>query len=139
VDGHGEKPCPIPPHCVNCSRAHASADKESPVFRQEKAIQELRDKDGLSFLVARDKFLAHQPTAGTQSFATAVRRPRRFDAATQTTALVNRGVASVAPRTTVAGQMEVATHTEDVPTFTVPVVKLRACQTSRPRHQAAPQ
>jgi hypothetical protein len=70
------------------------------VLLQEKAIEELRAKDGLSFLDARKKFLAHQPTTGTQSFASAVRRPCGADAATQTTALVNSGVASVAPRTT---------------------------------------
>jgi hypothetical protein len=37
----------------------------------------------------RKKFLAHQPTIGTQSFATAVRRPRGIDPATETTALAN--------------------------------------------------
>jgi hypothetical protein len=66
--------------------------QEVPVFLQEKDIQELRAKDGLSFMDARKKFLAPQPTIETQSFATAVRRPRGIDAATQTTALVNRGI-----------------------------------------------
>jgi hypothetical protein len=42
---------------------------------------------------------------------------------------VNSGVASVAPRTTMPSQSEVPTQTEDLPTSTVPGVKLRACQT----------
>jgi hypothetical protein len=46
--GHGE---PTPP-CVNGSGAHASSDGKSPVFVDEKAVQELRVKDSLSFLDA---------------------------------------------------------------------------------------
>jgi hypothetical protein len=89
-----------PPHCVNCSETHASADRKCPVFLQEKPIPELRIKDVLYFLDALKKLQAHQLTAGIQSFATAVRRPRGLDAVTYTAALVNRGVASLAPRTT---------------------------------------
>jgi hypothetical protein len=98
---HGEEPCPNPSHCVNCSGAQASADRKCPDFLQEKAIQELGVKDGLSFLDARKKFLANQPTIGTKSFATVVRRPLGIDTLTQTKALVDRGVASVAPRTNI--------------------------------------
>jgi hypothetical protein len=36
--GHGEEPRPNPPHCVNCSGAHASADGKCPVLIQEKDI-----------------------------------------------------------------------------------------------------
>jgi hypothetical protein len=126
---HRQEPRPSPPHCVNCFGAHVSADRKCPIFLEERAIQELRDNDGLSFMDARKKFLAHQPKIGTQSFATAVRRPRGVVAATQTSALVKRGVASVAPRTTVPSQSEACIQTEDLPTSTVPGVKLRACHT----------
>jgi hypothetical protein len=44
-------------------------------FLQEEAIEELRAKDGLSFMDARRRFISHQTTTGSQSFATAVRRP----------------------------------------------------------------
>jgi hypothetical protein len=52
-NGYGEEPCPNPPHCVNCSRAHASADRRCPVFLDERAIQELRVKDGLFWMPER--------------------------------------------------------------------------------------
>jgi hypothetical protein len=55
--GHGEAPCPGPPHCVNCCGAHASGDTNCPVYRDERAIQELLIKGDLSFLDARKKFL----------------------------------------------------------------------------------
>jgi hypothetical protein len=74
---------------VNCSRAHASADRRCPVIPDEKAIQELRVKDGLSLLDARKKFLEKKPKTGTQSYASALRRPQGTDATTQTTALLD--------------------------------------------------
>jgi hypothetical protein len=116
-----------PLHRVNCSGAHASADGKCTHFLPEKAIQELRVKYGLFFLGARKKFLAHQPTIGTQSFATAVRRPRDIGAATRTTALGKRGVASVVPRISVLSQSDVFNPTEELPTSTGPGVRLRAC------------
>jgi hypothetical protein len=67
----------------------------------QEVVQELPVSDDLFFLGSCKEFLAHQPTTGIQSFATVVRRPRGIDAATQVTALVNQGVESVAPRTTV--------------------------------------
>jgi hypothetical protein len=65
---------------------------------------------------ARKKFLAHKPTNRIQAFARAGRKPRSMDAATQTTALVNCGVASVAPRKTVPSQSEDSNQTEDFST-----------------------
>jgi hypothetical protein len=127
-NGHGEEPCSNPPHCVNCSGAHASADRRCPVFLDEKAIQELRVKDGLSFLNARKKFLENKPKTGTQSHASALRRSQGNDAAAQTTALPSRGSTSPPPRTTVSTQSEISTNTEDLPTPTVPAVKIRDCQ-----------
>jgi hypothetical protein len=82
--GHREEPRPNPPHCVNCSGAHASADMKCSVFPQEKAIQEFRAKHGLSFMGAPKTFHVHQPTIVTQSFTTAVCRPRGIDAANLT-------------------------------------------------------
>jgi hypothetical protein len=129
-NGHGEEPYPDPPHCVNCSGAHASTDRRCPVFLDEKAIQELCVKDSLSFLDAQKKFLENKPKSGTQSYASAVRRPQGTDAATQTTALPSRGRTSPLPRTTVPTQSEVSTQTEDLLIPIVSAVKIRACQPS---------
>jgi hypothetical protein len=85
-------------------------------------------KNGLCFLDVRKKFLAHQPTVGTHSFATAVRRPRGIDAAMHTAAIVNSGAASVAAPTKMPSQSETCIQTEDLRTSTAPGVKLRACQ-----------
>jgi hypothetical protein len=129
-NGHSEDPCPNPPHCENCSGAHASADRRCPAFLDERAIQELRAKGGLSFLDARKKFLENKPKTGTQSYESALRRPQGTDAATQTTALPSRGSTSLLPPTIISTQSEVSTETEDLPTPTVPAVKIRACQPS---------
>jgi hypothetical protein len=74
---------------------------------------------GRPFLSGCPKEVSRTPTHDrTRPFATAVRSPRRIDAARQTTALVNRGPASVAPRTTVHCQSEACNQTEDLPTST---------------------
>jgi hypothetical protein len=91
-------------------------------------MKELRVKDGLSCLDARRKFLENKPETGTRSYASPLRRPQGTDAATQTTALPNRGKTSSPPRTTVSTQSEVSTQTEDLPTPTVPAEKIRASQ-----------
>jgi hypothetical protein len=46
--GHGESPCFSPLHCWNYSGAHASGDMNCPMYRNEKAIQELGVMEGLS-------------------------------------------------------------------------------------------
>lgn len=72
---HGEDRKRNSQHCRNCSRAHASADSKCPFFLEEKALQELRVRHGLSNLYARKEFVAHQRTTGTKSYAVTVRRP----------------------------------------------------------------
>jgi hypothetical protein len=100
--GQGEEPCNNPSHRVNCSETRACPGRKCPVILQEKATQELRVNYGISFLDALKKFLAYQPTTGNQSSPAAVRRPHGFGAATQTTALLNRGGALMSPRTTMS-------------------------------------
>jgi hypothetical protein len=127
-NGHGEEPCPNPPHYVNCSGAHTSANRRCPVFLDEKAIQELRVEDDLSFLDAQKKFLENKPKTGTHSYASALHHLQGTDAATQTTALPNRVNTSPLLRTIVSTQSEVSTQAEDLPTPTVPAVKIWASQ-----------
>jgi hypothetical protein len=118
--GLGESLCPCPPHCVNCSGAHVFGDRRHPVFLDEKAIQELQVKDSLSFLDAWKKFFENKPKTGTQSYASALRRPRGIDATMQTTALLNRDNTTTLPQTTGSSQSEVCTQTKDLPTPTIP-------------------
>jgi hypothetical protein len=42
--GHGNVPCPS-----GCGGCHPSADKKCPVFVDEKEIQDLKVKEGLTF------------------------------------------------------------------------------------------
>jgi hypothetical protein len=72
--GHSSEPCPNPPHCVNRSEAHASADRKYSVYLDEKCIQELREKETLSFLDARKKLMEFKPKTGSYSYATVLRR-----------------------------------------------------------------
>jgi hypothetical protein len=70
------------------------------------------------------------PTHGRDKvFAISVRPLRSIDAAMQNTALVNRGAASVASRTTVLTQSESSTRDEGLTTCAVAGLKLRACTT----------
>jgi hypothetical protein len=70
---------------VNCSGAHESADR-CPVFLDETAIQNFVSRTVFP-LDALKKFLENEPKTGTQSYASALRRPQVTDAATQTKAL----------------------------------------------------
>jgi hypothetical protein len=89
-NGHGDEPCPNPSHCVNSSRAHASGDRKCPIYQDEKCIQELRAKEGLSFLDARKKYMGSKPKTGSYSYATVLRRAQGTNAATQTTSAPNK-------------------------------------------------
>jgi hypothetical protein len=108
--GHGEEPCSKPPRCVNCSGPHASADRSAPSSSRRRLLSNFGTRTVKPFRI------------GTQTFATAVRRPRGI-AATQTTAVVDSGVVSVAPC-----QSEVSIQTEDLSIFILPGVRLRVCQ-----------
>jgi hypothetical protein len=50
-----------------------------PVYREERAIQELRAEEGLSFPDNRMKFLEAKPKTGTQSYASTLRHPSGID------------------------------------------------------------
>lgn len=64
---------------------------------------------------------------GTLLYAAALVCSQRVDGATQTTASLNLGIATVETRTKVFTQSEVSTQTEDLRTCRLPGVKLLAC------------
>jgi hypothetical protein len=88
--GHEEGPCPGPLNCVCCSGAHASGDRDCPVYRDERDRQELRIRECLFFLDVRKKFLETKPKTGTQSYASTLRRPRGVDTIAQTDAIYSQ-------------------------------------------------
>jgi hypothetical protein len=55
--GHEDGPCPGPLNCISYWGAHASGDRDCPLYREEMVIQELRNREGLSFLDVRKTFL----------------------------------------------------------------------------------
>jgi hypothetical protein len=70
---HGETPCPSSARCVNCSE-HPSSNKKCPKYLEEKAIQELKVKEGLSFPDARKRILESAKNTRQQLYASVVRQ-----------------------------------------------------------------
>lgn len=85
-DAH-EGECPPPsPHCINCKGDHAASSRDCPVYKDERAIQEIRVKEKVSTSAARKLFASRKPAmlpAGKFSTVLASPRPTK-EAATQT-------------------------------------------------------
>jgi hypothetical protein len=69
---------------MNCFGTHASGNRNCPIYRDETAIQELKGKDGLSFLDVWRKFLKTKPKTGTQTCASGLHHTQGVDVITQT-------------------------------------------------------
>jgi hypothetical protein len=115
-------------YCVNCSGAHASRDRNCPVYRDERAIQELRVKEGLSFLDTRMKFFETKPKTRAQSYASTLCRPQGIGSITQreATPLQTKQNPTTRPfRTRVSCQTGVSTHTDHPSNPAVPGARMR--------------
>jgi hypothetical protein len=116
--GHEEAPWPRPLKSASCSGAHASGDRNCPVYRDERAIQELRVMEGLSFQDVRKKFLETKPKTGTQSYSSTLRRPRGVVAISQTEAIYSQTKQS--SPSVPSWQTEVSTESDDPSNPAVP-------------------
>jgi hypothetical protein len=99
-------------HTVNSPGAQASDDRNCPMYRDERAIQERRFKEGLSFLDAQREFLETKLKTRTQCCASTLHHPRGVDTITQTVAIPSKTKHSCSPmgpsQITVSGQTKVS-------------------------------
>jgi hypothetical protein len=112
--GHGDEPYPYLPHCVICLGAHTSSDRTCPIYLDEKAIQELWAKEGLSCLDAQKKYKESNPKTGSYSYSTVLHHAQGIDAATQTTSAPNKGTSPIPSNRSVSTQSEVSTETGEL-------------------------
>lgn len=76
LEAHGEESCKNDLSCVNCKGQHAASSRECPVYKQEKKVQELIVKDGITLVEARKRVdKLHSTFKPNLSFATAVSNP----------------------------------------------------------------
>ncbi|KAJ4425650.1 hypothetical protein ANN_27846 [Periplaneta americana] len=88
IGNHGDSPCPNAVHCVNCDGDHSSNSKDCPKYITEKAIQELRIKDSITFFVARKRFLEDEKERREKSYASVLQKAKEgINMGTQTPSL----------------------------------------------------
>ena len=54
-EGHNVDDCRNDPKCVNCERDHRAVSKDCPIWKQEKDIVTLKNKENISFADARKR------------------------------------------------------------------------------------
>jgi len=86
-EGHQDTDCQNPPHCANCSAAHAAFSRECPTWTKQRAITQIKFERNISFFEAR-RLVEGQDTAGTKrpgvSYAKVATSTQTCSAATQT-------------------------------------------------------
>ena len=61
--------------CVNCQRKHASNDKESPKWKEEKEIQRIKEERGILYTEAKKQMDIFNSGKSTYAQAAAATKP----------------------------------------------------------------
>ncbi|CAH1103022.1 unnamed protein product [Psylliodes chrysocephalus] len=72
---HIGNPCEPPIKCVNCEGPHPARSKDCLMYKQEYAIQELKVKEGLSYIEAKRKININTPKPNTSYSQVTTFRP----------------------------------------------------------------
>jgi hypothetical protein len=111
--------------CMNCNVGHSSNDTNFPVYLDERAIQELRIKEGLPFLVEKSEhaeptlFISPSSLSGD---------PYRYSKTLASPSRKSSTSHSIPPHVTASTQILAAAPTADVPHSAAPGANTRLCQ-----------
>ncbi|KAK4883445.1 hypothetical protein RN001_006764 [Aquatica leii] len=61
---HEGSPCQEPISCINCNGNHSSRSRNCPTYKQEKAIQEVKVRENLTYPEAKKKVIGITPEPG---------------------------------------------------------------------------
>jgi hypothetical protein len=75
---------PVVVRCVNCSLFHIPKSKTCPIYLGEKAIQEIRVREGIPFIKCHKTLIDNKLKTAEQLYASVLSERRRIDATTQT-------------------------------------------------------
>ncbi|KAK4885163.1 hypothetical protein RN001_001434 [Aquatica leii] len=116
---HEGSPCEEPITCINCKGNHSSRSRNCPIYKQEKAIQELKTRENLTYPEAKKKVVVLPPEPGlsyAKATATTSKQVANIykDVASQLIPLVKELVQQElkAAKSTVTSPLEIKTPTK---------------------------